>query len=157
MSTSKRNKTYRAPYKGVFRPNNPKKYVGDSRKIIYRSSWERKFMSYCDRNPDIVEWASEEMFVPYVSPIDKKVHRYFPDFLVKTSKDKIYMIEIKPYRQCIPPKKPKRQTKHFLRAQLEYAKNKAKWKAAKELAEQKNIQFKILTEKDLGIYGTKTR
>ena len=67
------------------------------------------------------------------------------------------MIEIKPYRQCIPPKKPKRQTKHFLRAQLEYAKNKAKWKAAKELAEQKNIQFKILTEKDLGIYGTKTR
>ena len=157
MSTSKKNKTYRAPYKGVFRPNNPKKYVGDSRKIIYRSSWERKFMSYCDRNPDIVEWASEEMFVPYVSPIDKKVHRYFPDFLVKTSKDKIYMIEIKPYRQCIPPKKPKRQTKHFLRAQLEYAKNKAKWKAAKELAEQKNIQFKILTEKDLGIYGTKTR
>ena len=144
-------------YKGLYRPKNYKKYAGDPNSIVYRSLLERKFMVYCDTNPDIISWASEELSVKYISPIDQKVHRYFPDFLVKTSKDKIYMIEIKPYRQCIPPKKPKRQTKHFLRAQLEYAKNKAKWKAAKELAEQKNIQFKILTEKDLVIYGTKTR
>ena len=148
---------YRRSFKGLYRPTHPKKYIGDSSRIVYRSLLERKFMVYCDTNPDIISWASEEMSVKYRSPVDQKVHRYFPDFLVKTSKGKIYMIEVKPYRQCSPPKKPKRQTKHFLRAQLEYAKNKAKWKAARQLAEQKNFQFKILTEKDLGIYGSKTR
>ena len=151
MSTSKKNKTYRAPYKGVFRPNNPKKYVGDSRKIIYRSSWERKFMSYCDRNPDIVEWASEEMFVPYVSPIDKKVHRYFPDFLVKTSSGKKVMIEIKPAIQCKRPKPRSRKTKRYLQEQLTFIKNISKWKAAKEYCSDNGLEFKIMTEKELGI------
>ena len=145
MSTSKKNKTYRAPYKGVFRPNNPKKYVGDSRKIIYRSSWERKFMSYCDRNPDIV---------PYVSPFDKKVHRYFPDFLVKTSSCKKVMIEIKPAIQCKPPKPRSRKTKRYLQEQLTFIKNISKWRAAKEYCSDNGLEFKIMTEKELGINQT---
>jgi|TARA_B100000902_G_scaffold300407_1_gene287987 hypothetical protein len=139
-------------YKGLYRPKNPKKYAGDPNRIVYRSMLERKFMVYCDNNPKITYWASEELSVKYKSPIDQRIHRYFPDFLVKTIQDKIMMIEIKPFRQCKPPAKPKRKTKSYLRAQLEYAKNKAKWKAATQLAEQKNITFKILTEKDLGVY-----
>ena len=83
MISSKKNKTYKAPHKGVFKPKNPKKYVGDSNNIVYRSSWEKKFMLYCDRNKDIVEWASEEIVIPYVSPVDHRPHRYFPDFYIK--------------------------------------------------------------------------
>ena len=76
-------------YKGIYKPTHPKKY-GDPNKIVYRSNWERKFMVYCDRNDDIIYWASEELAIPYFSPIDKKVHRYFPDFIIKTSKGKLY-------------------------------------------------------------------
>jgi hypothetical protein len=151
MISSKRNKTYKAPYKGVFRPTNPKKYVGDSRKIIYRSSWEKKFMKHCDTNPEIIEWASEEMFVHYVSPIDKKIHRYFPDFLVKTSNGKKIMIEIKPAIQCKPPRPRSRKTKRYVKEQFAFIKNISKWKAAKEYCSNNGIEFKIFTEKELNI------
>ena len=85
MQSSKYSKNYKAPYKGKFKPSNPKKYVGNPANIIYRSSWEKKFMFYCDTNPDILQWASEEMAIPYYNPIDKKVHKYYPDFIVKTA------------------------------------------------------------------------
>ena len=70
-------------YKGYFNAKYPQKYKGDVQKIIYRSSYELKLMTYLDRNPNVIQWASEEFFVPYKSPIDGKVHRYFPDFWVK--------------------------------------------------------------------------
>jgi len=139
-------------YKGIYRPTYPKKYVGDPNRIVYRSLLERRFMLYCDRTEDIVNWASEEISIPYISPIDKKLHRYYPDFIVKTSKGKKLIIEIKPYRQVSQPKAPKRKTKSYLREQLEYIKNNAKWKAAKAFCEDKGFEFKILTEKELGIY-----
>ena len=139
-------------YKGIYRPTYPKKYVGDPNRIVYRSLLERRFMLYCDRTEDIVNWASEEISIPYISPIDKKLHRYYPDFIVKTSKGKKLIIEIKPYRQTAQPKAPKRKTKSYLREQLEYIKNNAKWKAAKAFCEDKGFEFKILTEKELGVY-----
>ena len=139
-------------YKGIYRPTYPKKYVGDPNRIVYRSLLERRFMLYCDRTEDIVNWASEEISIPYISPIDKKLHRYYPDFIVKTSKGKKLIIEIKPYRQTSQPKAPKRKTRAYLREQLEYIKNNAKWKAAKAFCEDKGFEFKILTEKELGIY-----
>ena len=139
-------------YKGIYRPSNPKKYVGDSKRIVYRSLLERRFMLYCDRTEDITNWASEEISIPYISPIDKKLHRYYPDFIVKTSKGKKYIIEIKPYKQTSQPKAPKRKTKAYLREQLEYIKNTAKWQAAKAFCEDKGFEFKILTEKELGVY-----
>ena len=83
----------RATYKGIYRPTNPKKYAGDPKRIVYRSNWERKFMVYCDRNEDIIHWASEELAIPYINPIDRKTHRYYPDFIIKTAKGKRYMIE----------------------------------------------------------------
>ena len=139
-------------YRGLYRPTNPKKYVGNTKQIVYRSLLERRFMRYCDLNKDILYWASEELPVRYYSPLDKKYHRYFPDFVVKTANNDKYMIEIKPSRQAVKPKPPKKKTKSYMRESFEYIKNKAKWSAAKAYCEDKGMQFKIITEKDLGQY-----
>ena len=140
-------------YKGLYRPTNPKKYVGDPNRIVYRSLLERRFMLYCDRTPEIVAWASEEIAIKYYNPLDKRVHRYFPDFIVKTDKDKKYIIEIKPFKQTQKPKVPSKKTKSFMRESFEYIKNTSKWRAAKVYAEEKGYEFKIMTEKELGIYN----
>tara|TARA_Y100001937_G_scaffold8525_1_gene10521 strand:- start:357 stop:788 length:432 start_codon:yes stop_codon:yes gene_type:complete len=139
-------------YKGLYRPTNPKKYVGNPNQIVYRSNLERKFMIYCDKNDNISQWASEELPIPYKSPLDNRIHRYFPDFIVKTNTNKKFIIEIKPYRQCKKPKLPKRKTKNYLRESMEYAKNVAKWNSAKRYCSNNNMTFKIITEKDLGSY-----
>ena len=142
-------------YKGKYYPSFPRKYKGDPTNIIYRSLWERKFMVYCDKNDNILEWASEEIAIPYRSPIDNRVHRYFPDFYMKVKetngKIKNYVIEVKPAKQTIPPKKPKRQTKGYIREAYEYARNQAKWKMAKEFCADRQWEFKVVTEKELGI------
>ena len=139
-------------YKGIYKPSNPKKYAGDPSKIVYRSNWERRFMVYCDKNDDIIYWASEEIAIPYINPIDNKVHRYFPDFIVKTKKGKKFMIEIKPAKQCKPPKPVAKKTPRFMRESVEYIRNVSKWNAAKQYCEDKGLEFKIFTEKELGIY-----
>ena len=142
-------------YKGKYYPSYPRKYKGDPTNIIYRSLWERKFMVYCDKNESILEWASEEISIPYRSPIDNRVHRYFPDFYMKVKerggKVKRYVIEVKPAKQTKPPVKPKRQTKGSLREAYEYAKNQAKWKMAREFCADRQWEFKVVTEKELGI------
>ena len=142
-------------YKGKYYPSYPKKYKGDPTNIIYRSLWERKFMVYCDKSEKILEWGSEEIALPYRSPVDNKVHRYFPDFYIKVEENtgliKKYLIEIKPLKQTTKPKKPKRQTKGYLREVYEYAKNQAKWKAATEYCEDRLWEFKVMTEVELGI------
>lgn len=143
-------------YQGKFTPKNYKKYKGNPTNIVYRSLWELKFMNYCDMNSNILEWNSEEIVIPYVSPIDKRYHRYFVDFWVKlrekTGEVKTYLFEIKPKKYTQPPNQnPKRKTKKWLQENYEYAKNQAKWKAAKEYCADRRIEFKILTEEELGI------
>mgnify|MGYP001414409920 FL=1 len=142
-------------YKGRYRPSNPKKYKGNPSNIIYRSLWERKFMVYCDNNTKILEWGSEEIVLPYRSPIDNKVHRYFPDFYIKVREFngniKRYIIEIKPKKQTVEPKMKKRKTKGYIYEVYEYAKNQAKWKAAEEFCKDRMWEFKVLTEDELGI------
>ena len=142
-------------YKGRYQPNNPLKYKGNFRNIIYRSLWELKFMKYCDSNQNILEWGSEEVIVPYRSPIDNRYHRYFPDFYIKvkerTGKIKRMIIEIKPQKQCIEPKVQKRKTRSYVYQVCEYVKNQAKWEAAKEFCEDRKWEFKVLTENELGI------
>ena len=142
-------------YKGKYYPSYPRKYKGDPTNIIYRSLWERKFMVYCDKNQNILEWASEEIAIPYRSPVDNRVHRYFPDFYMKVKerggKVKRYVIEVKPAKQTKPPVKPKRQTKGYIREAYEYAKNQAKWKMAREFCADRQWEFKVVTEKELGI------
>ena len=142
-------------YKGKYKPSHPEKYKGDPTNIIYRSLWERKFCVYCDTNERILEWQSEEMCIGYRSPIDGKVHRYFPDFLIKVKEStgaiKKYMIEIKPKKQTAPPQKPQRQTKRYISEVYEYAKNQAKWEAAREWCIDRGYEFKLITENELGI------
>ena len=142
-------------YKGKYQPAFPQKYKGNPQNIVYRSLWERKFMIYCDTNENILEWFSEEIAVPYRSPIDNKIHRYFPDFYIKVKESngqiKKYIIEIKPKKQTIEPIPQKRKTKGYIYEVYEYAKNQAKWKAAEEFCKDRQWQFKVLTEDDLGI------
>ena len=142
-------------YRGKYYPSFPRKYKGDPTNIIYMSLWERKFMVYCDKNTKILEWGSEEIALPYISPHDSRVHRYFPDFYIKvqenTGKIKRYLIEVKPLKQTTKPKKPKRQTKGYIREAFEYARNQAKWKAAREYCADRMWEFKVITEKELDI------
>ena len=140
-------------YSGKFKPKNYKKYKGDPTKIYYRSLWERRFMVYCDNNSKIIEWGSEEIIIPYKSPLDQKTHRYFPDFYVKyINKDKQIVrevIEVKPKKQLSPPKEPKRKTKRYLNEVATFIKNQAKFKAAEEYCKDRRYGFRILTEDQL--------
>ena len=140
--------------KSRYKPNNPKKYNGDYRNIICRSNWERKFCSWCDLNENVLEWGSEEFWIPYRAP-DGKVRRYFPDFIMKvkeqTGEIKTYVIEVKPAKQTRRPKPRKKVTKSYLYECKTYEVNQAKWKAAREWCADRKVEFKIITEKELGI------
>ena len=141
-------------YKGKYIPINPKKYVGNSSQVIYRSLWERKLMVYCDRNDNIIEWGSEEVIVPYRSPWDGKIHRYFPDFYMKVKQTngtcKKFIIEVKPKAQCKEPTKtPKRKTRKWYKEVQTWGINQAKWKSATDYCENRGMEFKILTEDHL--------
>ena len=141
--------------KSKYTPVYPHKYKGNSKMIICRSSWESKFCQWCDMNNSIISWASEEFSIPYVSPKDNRVHKYYPDYLIKVKEKndmiKTYVVEVKPYKQTRPPKQRSRKTKSYLTECVTYAVNQAKWKAAKEFCEDHRIEFKVVTEKELGI------
>ena len=137
---------------GTFSPVNPEKYQG-SLPIIFRSSWERRFMTWCDTNPSILLWASESLVIPYVSPIDGKAHRYYPDFLIKlrtrSGSIETRLIEIKPRAEQLPPRT--RDPKRLITETSTYLVNQAKWTAAKKFCTGHGISFIVLNEKDLGI------
>ena len=141
--------------KGKFKPRNPDKYKGNPSNIVYRSSWEAKFMKYLDEHPDVLQWASEELIVPYRCPIDGRVHRYFPDFIVRkkgaTGVVETLMIEIKPAHQTVEPVKKKTINKAYINEVMTWGVNNAKWKAAQEYCEDRKWKFLILTEKELNI------
>ena len=136
--------------KSKYKPSHPRKYKGNAENIICRSSWERKFCRYCDLNENILEWGSEEFYIPYVSPVDRKVHKYFPDFIIKVRESsgevKTYVIEVKPKRETAPPTVGKKQRKTLIKESTTYAINQAKWKSAREFCEDKGMEFKIFTE-----------
>lgn len=142
-------------YTGRFSPRNPRKYRGDPTNIIYRSTWECRVMNWLDTSEHIVEWGSEEFSIPYRSPVDGKMHRYFPDFYVKVrQKDdtiRTMVLEIKPHKQTVEPTKKSRVTKQYIQEVVTYGVNQAKWKYAEEFCKDRGWQFKVLTEHDLGI------
>lgn len=141
-------------YKGIFRPTNPSKYKGDPNNVIYRSSWELKLMIYLDRHPEVVQWSSEEIVIPYRSPIDGRLHRYFPDFYVKkqvNGKVETLLIEVKPKVQTKPPAVQKKRTKKYINEVMTWGVNEAKWKAAKNFCEDRDWKFVLMTEKELGL------
>lgn len=142
-------------YSGKFVPKNPHKYVGDYTNIIYRSSWECKVMSWLDLNSEVISWASEELIIPYISPVDGRRHRYFPDFLVKVrtkdNKLKTMIIEVKPKKQSVEPERKKKVTKQYIQEVSTWGVNQAKWKAAEEFALDRGWQFMVITEDHLGL------
>jgi hypothetical protein len=143
-------------YQGRFHPQNPQKYKGDVKNIIYRSGWELKFMKWCDTNKNILEYSSEEFFIPYFDPTTKKVRRYFPDFYIKyissNGEIKKAIVEIKPLRETKEPVATKnKRKKTLLNETLTYAKNQAKWEAAREFCKDRLMEFKVITENELGI------
>ena len=141
-------------YKGYFKPKNPKKYKGDPTQIIYRSMWECKLMSYLDSHPNVIEWASEEFSIPYRSPIDGKIHRYFPDFWIKKMRDGVVetlVAEVKPRAQTRPPQPSSKRTKRYINEVRAWGINSAKWEAAQSYCADRNWKFIILDEYSLGI------
>ena len=144
----------RKRYKGKYKIKNPNKYLGNPTNIIYRSLMERRFMEWCDSNDKCYKWSSEEVVIPYISPIDNKQHRYFPDFLIQTPKG-WFLIEVKPLTQSRPPKKlvvenlELKKNRRYIKSVQTWLVNEAKWKAATKVCEKKGWSFQILTEKQL--------
>ena len=140
-------------YKGKYKPKIPSKYLGDPTKVVYRSLWERRFMVYCDNNESVLAWGSEEVVIPYRSPIDSRMHRYYVDFIItsinRQGLKETFLIEVKPKRQCKPPEKKSRITRRYISEVKTWGINSAKWKAAEEYAENRGWKFIILTEDDL--------
>lgn len=162
MGTLAYNKDSYPTYKGLFKPSNPQKYVGNTACIIYRSSWELVVMQRLDKHPDVLQWASEEFSIMYVdrSKATKdspgKLRRYFPDFWIrrkdKAGRIETYVIEVKPKAETKPPEhKPHKKKKRYLQEALTYARNESKWLAAQEYCRKKGWIFKVWTENDLGL------
>ena len=138
---------------GFFSPRNPKKYIGDPTNIVYRSGWEKRVMEWADTNPNIKRWSSEEIIIPYKSPVDNRYHRYFVDFYVEALRSNgetvKMLLEVKPKAQTLEPAPAKRKTKRYITEVVTYGINQAKWKAAEEYCKDKGWQFMLITEDQL--------
>lgn len=141
-------------YKGIYKVKNKKKYKGDPNKVVFRSLWERNVFRWVDANPDILEWSSEEIIIPYRCSTDRKIHRYFPDLYLVTVNGQ-YIIEIKPEKETKEPRKRTRKSAKYLKEVMTYMKNQSKWTAAKEFCEDRGITFTIWTEKTIKKMGIK--
>jgi hypothetical protein len=154
------------PQKGRFVPKHPEKFNGDPTSIVYRSGMELRLMKYLDENTNVLEWQSDVvgptsrdfpngLCIPYRSPLDNRIHRYFPDMVCKVRKPdgtiQIMVIEVKPESQTAQPNKPKRKNKRYINEMLTWGVNTAKWESAKQFCDHKGWEFRIITEKDLGI------
>lgn len=154
MKLIKKNPRFK---QGIFIPQNKQKYKGRDYPR-YLSSWELKLFRFCDLNEDVLEWGSENIIIPYLSPIDNKVHNYIVDAVIKLKTNngvKKFLVEVKPYKQTLKPQtrttKNNKVPKSLLYEQLTYIKNIAKWNAAKEWAKKRDLEFIILTEHQLNI------
>lgn len=155
MKNSRNSNGTNKAYSGKFVPKNPQKYKGDFNNITYRSSWECRVMNWLDKREDVLSWGSEEVVIPYISPVDGKYHRYFVDFYVQVKKKddtiQTLLLEVKPYKQTLEPAKKSRVTKQYINEVVTYGINQSKWKAAEEYCADRGWSFKVLTEYDLGL------
>lgn len=142
-------------HQGKYKVKNPKKYKGDITNVVYRSSWEKNVLLWLDNHPNCIQFSSEEMIIPYYSPVDEKWHRYFVDFVAtfkyRDGSVKKFMIEVKPYSQTLKPIKGKKKEKTFLNEAMTYTINQAKWEAAEKYAAEHGMYFIKMTEYELGL------
>ncbi|QZI90541.1 hypothetical protein MYOV003v1_p0217 [Vibrio phage 207E48.1] len=139
---------------GKYTPLNPHKYKGDPTNIVYRSSWELVSFKFCDTTPEILAWNSEEEVIPYVSPKDNRLHRYFMDLKVWTRNRtsgaiEITLIEVKPEDQTRPPKKGNKKMENYLKEVATWKVNEAKWLATDAYCKERGWHFIKWTEKNL--------
>ena len=142
-------------YKGRYKIKNPDKYLGNPTNVIFRSLWERNTFRWCENNPKVRAWSSEEIVVPYKCKVDNKLHRYFVDLYVEMNNGQTILVEIKPKKETLPPKQPKRKTKKFLNEVITFSKNQDKWDAADQYAKHKGWKFQVWTEETLKNLGIK--
>jgi|TARA_B100000424_G_scaffold85560_1_gene63946 hypothetical protein len=142
-------------YKGRYKIKNPDKYLGNPTNVIFRSLWERNTFRWCENNPKVRAWSSEEIVVPYKCKVDNKLHRYFVDLYVEMNNGQTILVEIKPKKETLPPKQPKRKTKKFLNEVITFSKNQDKWEAADQYARHKGWKFQVWTEETLKNLGIK--
>ena len=132
--------------KGEFTPKNPEKYIGKG-KIIYRSSWELAFMNKCDTHPNIQQWASESIKIPYYNPFKKTKTLYIPDFVVhyvdRKGNSIVEILEVKPAKQAVESLAKGRDNQYAL------ALNKVKWAAATKWAKANGMRFRVMTDRDM--------
>ncbi len=133
-------------YSGRYRVKNTNKYEGDHTQVVYRSLWEKHAFRWCDENPNVKRWSSEEVVIPYLYEVDNRYHRYFMDLKIVREDGSTWLIEIKPDKERKPPTGKK--TKRYLNEALTYVKNQNKWKAAEEYAKDRGWHFQIWTEKN---------
>ncbi len=141
-------------YRGKYKITKPEKYAGNPTKVVYRSLWERQAFKWCENNPKVKVWNSEEVVIPYKCSVDNKLHRYFVDLLIQMEDKQTYLIEIKPKSQTIPPK-VRKKTRKYLNEVLTYTKNNDKWEAADQFAKHKGWKFQVWTEETLKNLGIK--
>ena len=142
-------------YKGRYKIKNPDKYLGNPTNVIFRSLWERNTFRWCENNPKVRAWSSEEIVVPYKCKVDNKLHRYFVDLYVEMNNGQTILVEIKPKKETLPPKQPKRKTKKCLNEVITFSKNQDKWEAADQYARHKGWKFQVWTEETLKNLGIK--
>jgi hypothetical protein len=133
-------------YKTIYKPKNIEKYVGDHTKIKCRSLWERNVCKFCDDNSNVIKWSFEELPIPYMNPLDQKIHNYYPDFLIKFNTNgsiKSWMLEVKPKKQTILKENASKKEK------ITWIINNAKWNAADKYCRANKMEFKIITEKEI--------
>jgi len=145
--------------KGYYKLIFPSKYTAKTNnngEILYRSSWEQRVFYYMDNNKNVIEWSNEALTIPYLYKLDGKIHRYYPDIVCKVSSNegvKNFILEIKPYKQTVPPNKPKNRSlsrkAKYDREMAVYIKNTCKWEAATEFCKKNGYEFKIITENEI--------
>jgi len=155
MSGIKSNKpTHKSGYRqGYYKLENPDKYIGDSTKIIYRSSWEYRFCRYCDTNDEVLKWSSEPLGIKYVSPIDGREHTYYVDFYMRIQREDYhedFIAEVKPAASLVQPvlegNATTKKLKNYNYALSTWLTNRAKFAAAKQYAEGRGYKFIVVTE-----------
>lgn len=140
-------------HSGKYKVKNKNKYQGNSDEVVYRSSWELRAFKWCDANPDVKKWSSEEVVIPYLYEADKRMHRYFIDLKIVFQSGSVLLVEIKPDKETKKPKYPGRKTKRYLDESFTFIKNQNKWKAAEKYAKDRGWKFEVWTENRLQQMG----
>jgi hypothetical protein len=136
---------------GYYTPQNPEKILGDIRRIVYRSSWELKLFRRLDSDPNIEKWGAERIAIPYTDKGSGKLRRYYPDLIVKKKDGKVLLIEVKPAEQSRPPTSEGKSKRRYLQECKTWATNFSKWETATRYAKERGWEFKVFTERELGI------